>query len=107
MRVSIEAIEDMQKIRAKINSADLSDIEFTKGGKVVDIDPAWVRLHKFTGLNNIDFITSGAYEEQPLAIEDRRPINQCICCSLNFKGQHNSECPRSSQATETEKISHN
>jgi hypothetical protein len=62
MQVSIEEIESMAKRRAEINSDRLRGMVFTKAGKVLHIPIERIKEFEFTGLNNIDFITSGFYE---------------------------------------------
>lgn len=65
MKVSIDEIEAMQRERARVNKADLKEIVFTKDGFVLNIPLEVRKAFEFTGLNNIDFITSGTYKEIP------------------------------------------
>ena len=60
--VSIEVIKRMQKERERINGANLKDIEWLKDGEPIEIDHKLIEQFEFTGLSNIDFITSGFYE---------------------------------------------
>lgn len=64
-KVSIEYINWLLEERAKINSMNLKDIEFSENTKVLDIDPMIIEEFNYTGLCNIDFITSGFYKEFP------------------------------------------
>jgi len=63
MKVAIEYIEWLVEERAKINRAELDKIEFYKDGMRINIDRDIIKDFTFTGLNNIDFITSGFYEK--------------------------------------------
>ena len=62
IRISIQEIESLQKRMTEINEPNLSDIEFTDNGEIVEIDPKILSDYKFTGLNNMDFINSGFYK---------------------------------------------
>ncbi len=64
MKVAVEYLKWIQKERAKINRAKLEDIEFFENGMKVDIPKEVIDKFAFTGLNNIDFILSGFYEER-------------------------------------------
>ena len=59
--VHIEHIKEMQKQRERINKPLLDDIEFYENGKLLHIDKRLINKFIFTGLSNIDFITSGYY----------------------------------------------
>lgn len=61
MRVNIEYVEWLNEERAKINRATLSEIDFYKDDVKLEIDPRLIEDFDFTGLNNIDFISSGYY----------------------------------------------
>jgi len=62
MKVAIEYIEWIAEERAKINRAELEDIEFFKEGMKLDISQKKINEFKFCGLNNIDFILSEYYK---------------------------------------------
>ena len=49
--------------RARINRADLEDIEFFEHGMKLDIPEKVYDDFESTGLNNIDFISSDFYKE--------------------------------------------
>lgn len=68
MIVTLEEIKDIQAKRLRINDCDLSSIRFMENGKDVSIDEALVEEFEYTGLSNIDFITSGFYVDgfQPI-----------------------------------------
>jgi len=57
MRVDIEKIREMQEYRGQINELDLKDIEWYEKGKKIEHSSEEIEEFKFTGLNNIDFIT--------------------------------------------------
>ena len=61
--VTLEEIESIQKRRAEINGYDLNNIRFTLKGELLNIDDSIRNEFNFTGLNNIDFITSGYYRK--------------------------------------------
>ena len=63
MKIAIEYIEWLASERQKINKTPLDEIEFFKNGMKVDISKKMIEDFEFTGLNNIDFITSGFYKE--------------------------------------------
>lgn len=58
MRVNIEDVRDIEKARSKINRPDFKQIEWYEDGKKLDIDPKILDDYEYTGLNNMDFITS-------------------------------------------------
>ena len=62
MKVAIEYINWLTEERAKVNRTDLKAIEFFENGMKVDISDKGIEDFEFTGLNNIDFITSGTYK---------------------------------------------
>lgn len=62
MQIAIEEIEAIAKRRKQINSDQLRGMVFTKGGVVLRIPLDRIKDFEFTGLNNMDFITSGFYE---------------------------------------------
>lgn len=63
MRVDIETVIGFQKWRDQINRLDLNEIEFFENDIELNISKAKDHFFRFTGLNNLDFITSGAYKE--------------------------------------------
>ncbi len=63
MKINIEVIEYIQKVRCLINSISLDKIEFYKDGKKLEFDSKIIDDFKFTGLNNIDFILTGYYKD--------------------------------------------
>jgi len=62
MKIAIEYILWLQEERNKINRVPLDEIEFYENGMKVKIDKAILEEFTFTGLINVDFITSGFYE---------------------------------------------
>jgi len=63
MRISVEDIMAHLEWRRKINKTPLSDFILIKEGKVVPIPKEVIDRWGLTGLNNIDFFSSGAYME--------------------------------------------
>jgi len=63
MRVDLETIDLIQALRRSINSTPLEDIEFYEKGEKLKIDPRNVKRFDFTGLSNIDFITTNFYKK--------------------------------------------
>lgn len=61
IRIDIEEIFEICERRKTINKLDLADIEFCSKGIPLNIDPKVTEEFSFTGLNNIDFITSNYY----------------------------------------------
>ena len=61
MRVDLEEVRDIMKRRKRINNIPLQEIEWFENGKKIEIDLDTIDDFLFTGLNNIDFITSGYY----------------------------------------------
>ena len=62
--IPIEEVEAMQKIRNKVNRPHLRNIVFTRKGKALSISKEIIDEWEMTGLNNCDFITSGAYKQK-------------------------------------------
>jgi hypothetical protein len=62
--IAIESVNEMEKFRRFVNEGFLSEIEWTLKGKILKIDPEIIDKFEFTGLSNIDFITTGAYKEK-------------------------------------------
>ena len=61
IKIDIEEIFEICERRKTINNLDLMDIEFCSKGVPLNIDPKVVEEFSFTGLNNMDFITSNYY----------------------------------------------
>jgi len=67
MKVTLNAIRLMSELRLAINSTPLEDIDLYEDfdaisdNDKIEVDPEIVREFGMTGLNNIDFITSGYY----------------------------------------------
>jgi len=61
-RVDIEDILEHYEFRKRINSIPISEIEFYEDLKKVEIDPKLIEQWVYTGLNNLDFITTGFYK---------------------------------------------
>lgn len=59
--ITLEEIQEIQAKRTMINNFDLSSIRFTENGKDININKDLIQEFEFTGLSNIDFITSGFY----------------------------------------------
>ena len=59
MRIDIEDVLHQQLLRSRWNCADLDDIEFYSGGEKMIIPEEVLDWFEFTGLHNVDFITSG------------------------------------------------
>lgn len=90
MKVKIEDIRAMQDMRAKINNIALCEIEFYEDGKKVEINEEIIDDFEFTGLSNIDFITSGAYLESVrypcgCRVSEAREIKGKMQCSCGFR----------------------
>ena len=61
MKINIEDVIVHLEQQRKWNSIPLSDIEFYERGVKLDIPKGLIDEWEFTGLNNIDFISSGYY----------------------------------------------
>ena len=61
MRIDIDEVLKMQKRRAEINYTRLADAEFYKDGKPFKVDKKVLDDFAFTGLSNVDFITTEFY----------------------------------------------
>jgi len=59
--VQVEHILEMQRQRERINNPMLDRIDFYENGKLLHIDKRLIDKFMDTGLNNIDFITTGFY----------------------------------------------
>ena len=62
-RVDIEDVLRLQQKQAEINKLEFKDIEWYKNGEKIEIDQKIIDQFDFTGMNNIDFIISGYYEQ--------------------------------------------
>ena len=62
MKVAIEEIKEIQARRQEINQMNLEDITFTENGEPVDIPEDLITAFRYTGLCNVDFITSEYYK---------------------------------------------
>lgn len=62
MQVAVEYIKWLTEERAKINRAELDDITFFENGVKLYIPKEIVAAFALTGMNNVDFITSGFYK---------------------------------------------
>ncbi|MCP4761061.1 MAG: hypothetical protein GY870_04715 [archaeon] len=63
MRIDIEDINKHLEFRKKVNCNELDNIEFYENGKKVEIPKEIADEFKYTGLSNIDFISSGYYQK--------------------------------------------
>jgi hypothetical protein len=72
--IRIEDINAYNKFRSKVNRPLLSSIIFTKNGVPIHLDKQNVEEFLFTGLSNIDFISSGFYKLEKLRgmVKDER-----------------------------------
>jgi len=62
IRVDLEEIRDIQDRRRAINRWNIQHIEFFENGKKIEISEEAIEHFKFTGLSNIDFITTEMYK---------------------------------------------
>jgi len=63
MIINIEYIKFLKDEMHKINVLDLNDIDFHKDGISIEISKETKEEFEFTGLSNMDFITSGYYKK--------------------------------------------
>lgn len=66
MQIDINEVIRHIEWRKGINSIPLEKIEWIKDGQKIQISQEVIDNWKFTGLNNIDFINTGAYLEKNL-----------------------------------------
>jgi len=66
MRVDVEHVLKMQAERFRINSLNLKEIEWYEDGKKIEISPELIEEFLFTGLCNIDFITTESFKKKNL-----------------------------------------
>lgn len=72
MKKVVIALEDVQKhidFRHRINKVSLRSIVLTEHGKPIHIEKRNVEEFMLTGLNNIDFISSGFYKKETLILD--------------------------------------
>uniref|UniRef100_A0A6M3J596 Uncharacterized protein n=1 Tax=viral metagenome TaxID=1070528 RepID=A0A6M3J596_9ZZZZ len=62
--IKIEDVLRMQKERNAINRLKFENIIWTKNNKKIIIAPVVKENWMLCGLNNLDFITSGAYKQK-------------------------------------------
>ena len=63
--ISVEFINGLMEQRAIINRLDIQEIAFVENGKELALPDGLVDDWKFSGLDNVGFITSGRYKEIP------------------------------------------
>lgn len=68
--VNIGDIEAALAILKRVNSYPLGTIQFWNGTERVEIDPKIRERFLFTGLTNVDFITSGYYKLEAKDVPD-------------------------------------
>ena len=63
MFVKVEYVLWLKEELQKINSIPLEEITWIENEKLADVDAQVADDFCFTGLNNVDFITSGEYKK--------------------------------------------
>ena len=63
-RVDVELVIELQKWRNRMNGLGLCEIAFYENDIELCVSSEAIERFGFTGLNNLDFITSGAYKGQ-------------------------------------------
>lgn len=64
LTVSIEGVLQMKELMTIINSYPLTNIDWiAENNEIVKIDKNTIEEFLYTGLSNIDFITTGFYKE--------------------------------------------
>jgi len=64
IKVNIERIFGIKEELAVINRESLEDIEWHEAGRKIEVNPKNIDRFSFTGLNNVDFITSGYFKKE-------------------------------------------
>jgi len=62
MIIDIREVERLEERRRQINSIPLEDIVWVKDGEPVPVTTEQLEHFKYTGLNNINFVTMGFCE---------------------------------------------
>lgn len=57
MKIDIEDVLEHLNWRSSVNDRDISEIEWYRDGEKVDVSAEEIEEWRFTGLNNIDFVT--------------------------------------------------
>jgi len=65
MIVNINELLELKEKLNEINSIPLEEIEFYENGELVEIPEELLEQWDYIGLNNVDFITTGYYKENP------------------------------------------
>lgn len=63
--IDLEEIDYIQSRRLRINRMDLGEAIFMRNGIIIDVPKSKREDFEFTGLNNIDFYTSGYMFAKP------------------------------------------
>jgi hypothetical protein len=71
MRVDIEYVLRLKEELRKINEIRLEKIEWYKNGSQIDISQDIIDEFIFTGLSNVDFITTGYYNDGVITIDGK------------------------------------
>lgn len=69
-RVNIADIERMQEFRSAIESVKLNQIDWIDNyGNILPVKPKMLEWFMYTGLNNVDYITTGCYLQDAPKVE--------------------------------------
>lgn len=71
--LDVNKIRELKRQINEVNMLLLDDCEFVEDGKPVTICPKVLEEWRFTGMNNVDFVTSGAYQQQDVLFD---PVEQ-------------------------------
>jgi hypothetical protein len=66
VRIDVEKVQRMCAERCEINVLDIRDIEVYENGKLLNISDKVKEDFEFTGLSNVDFISSRYFEKKEL-----------------------------------------
>ncbi len=64
VRVNIEDVQEIIRKRKRINKIPFDQIRWYKDGKVLFVPFSIASDFKYTGLNNTDFVATGAYKKK-------------------------------------------
>ena len=64
LRLDVGYVRYLQQERVRINKTRLSEIEFYEDGKKLEVPKEIIKGFEFTGLANVDFITSNYYKRK-------------------------------------------
>lgn len=62
-RINIEDVIEFRRLQKLINTPQIANCDFYKGGKKLEVNPVALDNFRFTGMSNVDFVRSHIFGE--------------------------------------------